>query len=226
MSVFHPIECDPKVTAQEVLYIRSTGVPDGDDQRLYDWGNFQIATSGFQGASVTIGELWVTYDIALIKPKAVSTTGSYILAARMQSGSAFGVTNAAPFAGAALINGSTLNLAISGGNRIIFDAGSGLQVGTRLKLDLYFSGTTAAACNSNAATLSGFSFVNGFNNSTGLRAVAPNTTVSATSCCWSYILQVTNVDTDPYFEMPVSGLSLPGGTITSDIYVVQLPASL
>lgn len=66
-NMIHAIECAPKVTTATELYIRARNIPAGTDIRLYDWGKFYIATSGFQGTNVNCGELWVSYDITLIK---------------------------------------------------------------------------------------------------------------------------------------------------------------
>lgn len=70
-SMIHAIECDPAVTNSSILYTRDGSVPAGADVRLYDHGNFQIATSGLPagGGGSTIGELWVSYEIALYKPQ-------------------------------------------------------------------------------------------------------------------------------------------------------------
>jgi hypothetical protein len=66
-SMIHPIECKPQLTTLQTLYIR--GEVDTDfDIRFYDFGRFQIATEGMQAAGVEIGELWVSYDIELLKP--------------------------------------------------------------------------------------------------------------------------------------------------------------
>lgn len=68
-SMLHPIECARSQTVIGNLYTRSAEVPDGADPRLFDFGNFQIATVGQQGSNVNIGELWVTYEIELLKPQ-------------------------------------------------------------------------------------------------------------------------------------------------------------
>lgn len=69
-SLIHPIECEPKETVLPELFTRSQGTTiTGADLRLYDFGNFYIATTGMQGTSVNIGELWCSYDIVLYKPK-------------------------------------------------------------------------------------------------------------------------------------------------------------
>lgn len=65
--MIHGIECARSQTSVNELYIRAFAVPTGKDPRLYDMGNFQIATVGCQAASVNLGELWVSYDVSLIK---------------------------------------------------------------------------------------------------------------------------------------------------------------
>lgn len=73
-SCIHPIECEPRETPLTELYIRGYNVPTaGSDARLYDFGNFYIATNGLQASNVNLGELWVTYEIKLFKPKMGST---------------------------------------------------------------------------------------------------------------------------------------------------------
>ena len=74
-NMIHPIECAPRQTSITELYILDGPVPSGADPRLYHWGNMQIATNGFQGTSVNIGELWVSYQIRLLKPKIYSAVG-------------------------------------------------------------------------------------------------------------------------------------------------------
>lgn len=71
MSLVHAIECDPKVSGFDILYIRDPTYDNGEisDRRFYDYGRFQVGSQGLPGAAgTTLGELWVTYDIELIKP--------------------------------------------------------------------------------------------------------------------------------------------------------------
>lgn len=72
MSVIHPIECDPSEQVADILYVRDVSAESASavsDRRLYDWGNFQIATQGLPGVTGNVmGELWVSYDIELYKP--------------------------------------------------------------------------------------------------------------------------------------------------------------
>lgn len=73
-SVLHPIECSPAESPTDVYYVRTGAVPSGQDPRLYDLGNFQIAAVGSQAEAV-VGELWVTYQIELLKPVLTEATG-------------------------------------------------------------------------------------------------------------------------------------------------------
>lgn len=67
LSALHPVECARDVTVLDELFVRNSPLT-GADLRFSDVGLFQIATVGMQAAAV-IGELWVTYDIELLKPK-------------------------------------------------------------------------------------------------------------------------------------------------------------
>lgn len=70
VNAIHPIECAPNQTSIPLLYTRTSAVPTGADQRLYDLGVFYLCTEGQQGHDATsvLGELWCTYDILLYKP--------------------------------------------------------------------------------------------------------------------------------------------------------------
>jgi cation transporter-like permease len=69
VDILHPIECARGDSPVYTLSTRSTtGITSGD-LRLYDFGNFYLATVGMQGTSTNIGEIWVSYDITLLKPR-------------------------------------------------------------------------------------------------------------------------------------------------------------
>jgi len=80
LSVIHPIECARMQSPLTELYIRVGGLAANQDIKTYDFGNFQIASQGIPlgtaGAAVNLGELWVSYQIVLIKPKLPSTLGT------------------------------------------------------------------------------------------------------------------------------------------------------
>lgn len=71
MSLIHAIECDPKYSGLDILYVRdpSYETADTNDRRFYDYGRFQLATTGLPGSTgATMGEIWVSYDIEFMKP--------------------------------------------------------------------------------------------------------------------------------------------------------------
>lgn len=72
-SQLHAVECKRTSAAIPVPYVRTIDGAVGDI-RMYDWGLFQIATSGMQANNITIGELWVTYHFEFIKPRLPATT--------------------------------------------------------------------------------------------------------------------------------------------------------
>jgi hypothetical protein len=67
LSMIHPIECDPMQNSVSELYVDSSM----GDPRLEYLGTTYVATVGQQAASI-IGELWVSYEIDLIRPKLFS----------------------------------------------------------------------------------------------------------------------------------------------------------
>lgn len=75
-NVMHMIECDPRQTTVNELYtLTSNAAPAGTDPRLYFLGRFSVATQGFQGTSVNVGQLHVTYQVRLLKPKLYDNLG-------------------------------------------------------------------------------------------------------------------------------------------------------
>lgn len=81
-SVLHPVECDRTQNVLSELYVRPGIVPPGEDIKTYDFGTFQIASQGIPlggaGAAVPLGELSVSYQIALIKPKIPTVSSAYV----------------------------------------------------------------------------------------------------------------------------------------------------
>jgi len=68
-NIQHFVECDPKQSPLSHLYTREGAPSDDADLRFSDFGRFSIATSGLQGTNVQIGQLWVTYEFIMYKPK-------------------------------------------------------------------------------------------------------------------------------------------------------------
>jgi len=98
-SFYHMVECARKETTIEVMYTNQNG----NDQRFTSLGDFQIATTGMQGA-YTIGELWVTYKIKLMKPKLQNHMNTNNWVQIRNTGSS--ITSAAPLGTGFTVNGS------------------------------------------------------------------------------------------------------------------------
>ncbi len=106
------IECEPSQTVTGgLLYVRG-GTPAQGDLRLYDLGNFYLATNGMSADNVKMGELWISYEIELYKPQLPSNSiGGTNLT--IISNSAY--TNAAPLgSGTQTITQNDLGLTVSG----------------------------------------------------------------------------------------------------------------
>lgn len=82
LSIIHPIECRRPQNVLTELYVRPGNVPAGEDVKTYDFGDFYIASQGIPlgaaGAPVNLGELWVSYQIALIKPRIPTAASTYV----------------------------------------------------------------------------------------------------------------------------------------------------
>lgn len=72
VSMCHPIECEPSQSVLSEQYVRTNDQDINDqDIKMYDFGKFQIASQGIPctGSAQSLGELWVTYQIKLLKPR-------------------------------------------------------------------------------------------------------------------------------------------------------------
>lgn len=65
-NLIHGVECATKETTIPQRYVRSGSVPTNQDLRLYDYGNFQLATQS--NPVQNLGELWVSYCVEFFKP--------------------------------------------------------------------------------------------------------------------------------------------------------------
>lgn len=76
-SCAHAIECAPSQTVLGSRYIRNSPTDVVGDEKFYDLGEFNVATTGVNGSSITVGELWVTYEIVLRKPRLIPFSSVY-----------------------------------------------------------------------------------------------------------------------------------------------------
>lgn len=74
-GAIHGIECAKFKNVNTILY--NDDSTSNDDQRFEDVGKFSIATQGMQGQYTELGELWVSYDVELIKPRLIGTANLF-----------------------------------------------------------------------------------------------------------------------------------------------------
>jgi len=71
VSFYHPVECARGSRRDDPFYVKDPYKVDVgvSDNRFYDMLKFQVATTGLSApVGTTIGEVWVTYEIELLKP--------------------------------------------------------------------------------------------------------------------------------------------------------------
>lgn len=68
LNMVHAVECESKEKSDDLLYVRVGSLPATENPHDYDYGTFQLSVVGMQAAA-TVGELWVSYDIELLKPQ-------------------------------------------------------------------------------------------------------------------------------------------------------------
>lgn len=120
-SVIHPIECDPKQNPFAVQFVRSIPVPAGESILNYDLGKTFIATQGQQAIGNYLGDIWVTYEVELIKP----VYSSNITTNALSDFEFSGATTTAYF-DTPLTSVDTMGLTFSG-RTITFPAGCGTR---------------------------------------------------------------------------------------------------
>lgn len=111
VSAVHGIECEPSELPLKAYYIRGGNLGINDSLKFYDLANFQIATQGFQAASVNVGELWCTYLVEFLKPQIPVSIGGEVPTTRIVRAS---TTNATPLGLIGVANVGSLAVGVSG----------------------------------------------------------------------------------------------------------------
>ncbi|APG76267.1 hypothetical protein 2 [Changjiang tombus-like virus 9] len=132
----HPIECDPKENPFNVQYVRTGGLPAGENLLMYDLGTTTVAVTGMQTTGTVLGDIWCTYEVELKKPK---LTGLNTEATRsLYSNSSTGITNANPLGSGPVL--STIDGVSAVGSQITFPG----NLDGKYVVVLTISGFTAA----------------------------------------------------------------------------------
>lgn len=204
----HPIECKRTESVLGDLYVRPAGVPSGQDQRLYDFGNFQIATNGLQAASVNVGELWVTYEIALYKPKLWTALGN---AVQIYQATGTGANASNPFNAAVADTTNTIALTLTSAATSLVTFPASVKYGQYYMIYSY-SGTVAAV-----QSVTGFGVNAGCTFSATGNTPTNGDTAKGFSCFG--LMKVTAPG--PVAQMVLT--TIPSGTTSWTLTVFQVP---
>lgn len=148
-ACIHPVECARNKNVLNNMYVRTLPVPSGGDVRLYDMGNFQIATQGMQSAYV-IGELWISYDVVFRKPRLPSQAPRTAYG-RAREGANGTATSAEPFgtSGAQISGDSNIGMTAYGTTGVILSAPGNYLVLLVMRSTGAISGVTSLSVGTN-----------------------------------------------------------------------------
>lgn len=214
-----PVECKPRQTGLGgLLYvINGNTVPSNADPKMYYLGKLWIGTTGFQGTSVNIGSLYVTYKIRLYKPVMTRPlSNALIFTTNRQTYDAasniFGTT-----VYSSIYNSDSIGVTISG--NVLTMNKSRLVIGQIFQLTAVWNGTVGATLASASITHSGatgFNYFSGY----GLPYSWSNGSSSTVAT-----LNNTFIITDNSKDVTItlgSGGTLPTGTNNVQILLTQI----
>jgi len=197
------VECSRNDEIVGRLAVRYGGIqPDTDtDLRFSDFANYYIATTGLQGTSVNVGELWVSYSITFFDQVSPSVT----LGPSSTSGVAK-YSRGPPFIGATW--GTPVSTVVESGLSVIFsgnNASINAPVGTHVLViyqDISSSNNSALNNLDELTAVTGlivrpaFRFLNtsGWTNGQlfGPQSVPVNTSISAGVYVGAVVVEITN----------------------------------
>lgn len=219
------VECAPGSQAQEYFYVRAPGqtvVPN-----LYDVGLMQLGVAtttvaaGGTGlvAGSAIGELWVTYDVELIRPRISVFRPGYL---HLRS---TGVTTALPLGPQA--NQTTnaygsltgANVAVSGPTFVLFPH---VTIGDVVSISIYWEGTVGVAGVYPSTGISGmtpFSILDGNSNNNAF--TGPLGALTTTMYLTKYFQITSDQPAAVFFILQPDGV-LPGGNTAVDVIINNL----
>lgn len=227
VSMIHQVETKRSQTQQDEFYIRTAAPPANADLRLYDLGKVQVATVGSQANGNIIGEIWISYEVELRKPKIptdqIVETAHFIIPV----GTA-GVSPAAPFGTSTALrlptSGSTLAATIQGNaayGQINF--GNTARGYYLIVLTTYFA--TGGTDGANAFTPSGCAILNAWQNNTAAEGFVVDAATATLQARVDTVM--VNVSTDVAFlRWTNNGTATGAMSAAFDVYITELPDTL
>lgn len=202
------VECDPAQSPLGIHYVRTGAVGAGQDPRLYDLCNVQVATVGSQAAYV-VSELWITYDVVLRKPQLVVPQGLAVDSAHVLLDTP---SVASPM-------GASRTELIDNIGVIMTAAAVVLPAGRSGRYLISYSVRgDSTAVSWPTVTLANCSYVNVYNNQTAAAVPVSGTTTTALSM--EFVIEIT--DSQGQSSLTWAGGTLPANATYGDLIVTQV----
>lgn len=225
-NLLHYVECDPKQSPLSHLYTRAGSYVSDSDLRFSDFGTFSIATSGLQGTSVQIGQLWVSYEFIMYKPKigGLSATNGGWFHAGEASGSVSNINpfGANPMATAVFDAENNLGVTLSDvGNygRITFPL---VNIPTSFQVDIIWRGDSTASVTtpSIVASDAAVHYIQHFDDNQTAYCYLPSASSTSNTALIKTWVSIPADGSQHYFD--VTNSTLPANCAV-DVYVSQIP---
>lgn len=217
-NVCHYVECDTKQSPLTHLYTRPGSAGGDQDLRFSDFGTFYIASSGLQGTSVQLGQLWVSFEFLLYKPKIASLQSTPTALFKWYNPS---ITSSAPLgAGVFQYNAENDVQATVSANIITFPQ---LASPVTWLVVINWAGFTAMSSQFNSLTLTNCVRVKAFNNNASGTGIAPQASLTGTTNESMVMYISTNANTVPNINfannVAFTGAGYVDGCITQVAYL-------
>jgi len=183
---------------------------------MYDLCNFQIATMGFQGTSVNIGELYITYQVSLRKPKLYAALGSYQNFAQFSS---INFNNAEFFGSNIVVDSNSNILGLNVQNNVFSFAPPTLPQAYYVNFSWLGAGVVGVQFPV-PSLLNGLSIYG--TTSTNFPASGTGTTVATQSFIMQY-LPADNISGDLATVQMTGIVNLPTSPLSFICYILQVP---
>lgn len=205
-----PIECSPQQSTLTKLYTRYGAVKDGADIRMSDLGVVTIATSGMQAADIEVGELYVNYQVALLKPQLVEELGLVSPCANYQL---VGATDPLPL-GTPSANFDSIGVTFSGNVITIPRNTSG-----KFFLRFMWKGASTAVTYPNITAQANMTNVKLFDNAT--QSIVSNTGTTTTRLWMDHAFQLTDSSSEGTITLGAAG-TLPTSLTVAELQIFQI----
>lgn len=233
VDAMHPVECANDVTPLGTMYVRNSGQIVDTDLRFSDIGKFQIATVGMQASGFICGELWVTYEVELLKPRLPPTISSnpvmhWTFDSTLFVSSAGAPTSANLFGGTVqkyFLRGVGAAVASLATNSITFSTNGTYVVYLSLAGSAAVLGNLTPTINSGTALGSGVAVNSFFSFGGGLSAFSqiPGSGATSVSTVAMFAINVTSASPSAPCQITYPAVTIPASIVAAEVLIIPVP---